>query len=40
LFFSVLESPGMNGLLGHEGFLNRFRRVSFFPGESFELELR
>jgi len=38
-FFSRLEAPGMNGLLGHEGFLDRFRRVSFFPGEAFELEL-
>lgn len=40
VFFSFLESPGMNGLLGHTGFLDRFRRVSFYPGEAFELELR
>lgn len=32
VFFAILESPGMNGLLGHEGFLDRFRRVSFIPG--------
>jgi hypothetical protein len=39
-FFSFLESPGMNGLLGHAGFLDRFRRVSFYPGVAFEMELR
>lgn len=38
-YFVPLDSPGMNGLLGHEGFLDRFRRVSFHPGESFELKL-
>ncbi|MBK7952062.1 MAG: hypothetical protein IPK00_25760 [Deltaproteobacteria bacterium] len=38
--FSILNMPAMNGLLGHEGFLNRFRRVTFRPGDSFELELR
>lgn len=40
VFFSILNMPGLNGLLGHAGFLDRFRRVSFHPGESFELELR
>lgn len=38
--FSILNMPGMNGLLGHDGFLNRFRRVTFRPGDSFELEPR
>jgi len=37
--FSLMEHPGMNGLLGHVGFLERFRRVTFFPGRAFELEL-
>ena len=40
VYFSILNMPGLNGLLGHEGFLNRFRRVSFYPGQTFELELR
>ncbi len=40
VLFSILNMPGLNGLLGHVGFLDQFRCVSFFPGESFELELR
>ncbi len=40
VLFSILNMPGLNGLLGHLGFLDRFRRVSFYPGEAFELELR
>jgi hypothetical protein len=39
-FFSPLHTPGWNGLLGHQGFLDQFKRVTFYPGESFELELR
>lgn len=39
VFFSILDMPGSNGLLGHFGFLDRFRCVSFNPGEAFELEL-
>lgn len=37
--FSPLQTPGWNGLLGHRGFLDQFKRVTFYPGESFELEL-
>ncbi len=40
VFFSVLNMPGSNGLLGHFGFLDRFRRVSFYPEKSFEMEFR
>ena len=40
VLFSILNMPGLNGLLGHAGFLDRFHRVSFYPGKSFELELR
>lgn len=39
VFFSTLNMPGSNGLLGHFGFLDQFRRVSFYPGRTFELEL-
>ena len=40
VFFATLEMPGLHGLLGHFGFLDRFHRISFYPGVSFELELR
>lgn len=38
VLFSILNMPGLNGLLGHVGFLDQFRRVSFYPGIAFELE--
>ena len=31
------QLPGWNGLLGHVGFLEHFERVTFVPGQYFEL---
>jgi hypothetical protein len=39
VFFSPLQTPGWNGLLGHQGFLDQFKRVTFYPGTKFDLEL-
>lgn len=34
--FTQLQG-GWNGVLGHEGFFDRFERVTFVPGQYFEL---
>jgi hypothetical protein len=39
VYFTTLQNSGWNGLLGHKGFLERFTRVTFYPGDRFELEL-
>ncbi|MGH7288673.1 MAG: hypothetical protein ACREI8_11715 [Myxococcota bacterium] len=36
--FAQLQK-GWNGMLGHQGFLERFERVTFVPGQYFELVL-
>jgi len=37
-YFAVLQK-GWNGMLGHQGFLDRFERITFVPGQYFELVL-
>lgn len=37
-YFTTLQNSGWNGLLGHKSFLERFKRVTFYPGARFELE--